>query len=120
MAKNSDKQAKSTLTRLKKFFLGIYTELKLVVWPTKKTFQQSVITVLILCFISALLIYVVDTVMHVVLDFAGFNDPSKEPARQVQTVKETQTPESSVKVSEPAATSTETNSTMVATTATTK
>lgn len=121
MAKNSDKQAKNTVSRLKKFFLGIYTELKLVVWPSKKTFQQSVLTVLILCFISALLIFVVDTVMRVVLDFAGFNDPtSKAPAAQTDTVKKSKVPEKTVNVSEPTTTSTETTSTKVAPTATTK
>lgn len=116
MAKNSDKQAKNTLTRFKKFFLGIYTELKLVVWPAKKTFQQSVMTVLILCFISALLIFVVDTLMRFVLDIAGFNDPAqKTRAVQTETVKETKAPEGTVKVSEPKTTGTE-----VAPTATTK
>ncbi len=101
MAKNSEKQGKvSAVDKLKKFFLGIYTELKLVVWPTKKTFQQSVVTVLVLCFISALLIFVVDTAMRLVLDITGFNEPVKKQSVVAQTKQEDKATESTVKVSE--------------------
>lgn len=104
MAKNTDKQKKTFFDRFKKFFLGIYTELKLVVWPTKKSFQQSLITVLVLCFISGLLIFVVDSCMQLVLNFTGFNDPVKRPAAQAHVGKDTR-PTGTVKVSEPQTTS---------------
>lgn len=98
MAKKSDKQTKNFLDKVKKFFAGIYSELKLVVWPNQKTFKQAVGTVFTLCIIAGLLIFFVDTFMRVVLDFVGFNDPT----RKVHTIAtEESTADSTLTITEP-------------------
>lgn len=104
MAKKSEKQTKNFFDKVKKFFAGIYSELKLVVWPNQKTFKQAVGTVFTLCIIAGLLIFFVDTFMKIVLDVVGFNSPGNKVHTVVTEEQET---ESTLTITEPISESSE-------------
>ncbi len=71
--KSKDKGKVSLITRLKNFFRGLKNELKLVVWPDKKSVKQTTAVVLVIVALTAVLIFIVDSVMTGVLSLAGFN-----------------------------------------------
>jgi preprotein translocase subunit SecE len=66
--------------RLRSFFLNLKAELKRVVWPDKKRLIQSTATVLVICLLTGIILFVVDTVVGGLLNLVGFYTPSKTPA----------------------------------------
>lgn len=61
-----------TAKRLKNFFIGLKSELKRVIWPDRKRLIQSTATVLAICLIVSILLWVVDTVVGGILKGVGF------------------------------------------------
>ncbi|MDO5028870.1 MAG: preprotein translocase subunit SecE [Bacillota bacterium] len=55
--------------RTKKYFKGVRTELKKVVWPNKTELLKYSALVLVLSIISALFIYLFDFIIHNLLGF---------------------------------------------------
>ena len=53
--------------RLKEYFHGVKTELKKVVWPTKKETYKYTLVVIAVCAAFALLFWVLDTVILALL-----------------------------------------------------
>ncbi|MDR2457562.1 MAG: preprotein translocase subunit SecE [Clostridiales Family XIII bacterium] len=49
------------LTRIKKYFIGVRTEVKKVVWPTRKETTTYTITVLVACAFFGLFFWLIDT-----------------------------------------------------------
>lgn len=115
MAKKNEKQTSNFFTKVRKFFLGIFHELKLVVWPNEKTFKQAIGTVFLLSIIAGFIIFVVDQTMRIILDFVGFNDPISHQTQEV----EPEVSKVGVVVTEPSATTTEASESTTATTITT-
>lgn len=58
--------------KLVKFFLDLKSELKKVVWPDRKKLIQSTVTVLTICFLMAVLVFVIDKVLSGSLNAVGF------------------------------------------------
>lgn len=62
--------------RLKSFLINLKSELKRVVWPDRKRLIQSTATVLAICVLVSVILFVVDTVLRQSLDAVGFYDTS--------------------------------------------
>lgn len=58
--------------RVAKFFIELKAELKKVVWPDRKKLIQSTVTVLTICLIMAVLVYLIDAVLRGSLNTVGF------------------------------------------------
>ncbi|MHB8964233.1 MAG: preprotein translocase subunit SecE, partial [Saccharofermentanales bacterium] len=58
--------------KIVKFFLDLKSELKKVVWPDRKKLTQSTITVLMICLMMAVLVFVIDKVLSGTLNAVGF------------------------------------------------
>lgn len=58
--------------RVTKFFVDLKAELKKVVWPDRKKLIQSTVTVLTICLIMAVLVYLIDAVLRGSLNTVGF------------------------------------------------
>lgn len=58
--------------KIVKFFLDLKSELKKVVWPDRKKLTQSTVTVLMICLMMAVLVYVIDKVLSTTLGLVGF------------------------------------------------
>lgn len=61
--------------KLKTFFVNLRAELKRVVWPDRKRLIQSTATVLAICLIIGVLLFVIDTVLSGTLNALGFYSP---------------------------------------------
>lgn len=55
--------------RMKRYFKGVKTELKKVIWPNKSELLKYSALVLVLSIISALFIYLFDFIIHKLLGF---------------------------------------------------
>jgi len=69
-----------TLKKLKNFFISLKAELKRVVWPDKKRLIQNTATVLAICIIASLILFVVDSALGSFLEGVGFYSPSAATA----------------------------------------
>jgi len=58
--------------RLKSFFINLKAELKRVVWPDRKKLIQNTATVLAICLLFGLLLFVIDFTLTKVLEGIGF------------------------------------------------
>jgi preprotein translocase subunit SecE len=58
--------------RVAKFFIELKAELKKVVWPDRKKLIQSTVTVLTICLIMAVLVFIIDNVLRGSLNTVGF------------------------------------------------
>ena len=58
---NTSAAAPKKQNRLAEYFKGVRTELKKVVWPTKKETQKYTLIVLVVCAAFALLFWLMDT-----------------------------------------------------------
>lgn len=65
-----------TVKKLKSFFLSLKAELKRVVWPDRKRLIQSTATVLAICLIIGLILFLIDSFLGVTLNAAGFYNPN--------------------------------------------
>ena len=57
----ADANAVKKPSKIKEYFKGIRTELKKVVWPTKKETYRYTVVVLVVCAFFALLFFLLDT-----------------------------------------------------------
>lgn len=90
--------------KIKRFFVNLKNELKLVVWPDRKEVKQTTAVVLIVVAATVLLVFVVDSIMTGVLNLAGFNTAPAPPAPVVPTVTteaSTEDTTAAVEVTEP-------------------
>jgi preprotein translocase subunit SecE len=76
---------KAFFTRLKNFFSNLITELKRVVWPDRKKLKQNTGTVLAIIIAAAVLIWVFDTFLNLILTSTGFYAPSSEVTEPAET-----------------------------------
>jgi len=83
--------AVKTGKRLKSFFINLKAELKRVVWPDKKRLIQNTATVLAICLIACLILFVVDSVLGGFLNAVGFYAPSSTTAATTAAGTETTT-----------------------------
>lgn len=58
--------------KLKNFFLSLKAELKRVIWPDRKRLTQSTATVLAICIIVGIILFVVDNLVGGLLNLVGF------------------------------------------------
>lgn len=65
---------------LKTFFINLRAELKRVVWPDRKRLIQNTATVLAICLIASVILFVVDSVFGGILEGIGFYSPKTETA----------------------------------------
>lgn len=59
-------------TRIAKFFVDLKSELKKVVWPDRKKLTQSTITVVSICLIMTIIIFIIDRMLSGTLGAVGF------------------------------------------------
>ena len=62
--------------KLKNFFVSLKAELKRVVWPDRKRLIQSTATVLAICLMIGILLFVVDSILGGTLNALGFYSPN--------------------------------------------
>lgn len=62
--------------KLKSFFANLKAELKRVIWPDRKRLIQSTATVLAICLIIGLILFLIDGFLQVTLNAAGFYNPN--------------------------------------------
>ena len=61
--------------KLKNFFVNLKAELKRVVWPDRRRLIQSTATVLAICVLIGMILFVIDTVLSGSLNARGFYSP---------------------------------------------
>jgi preprotein translocase subunit SecE len=76
-----------TARKMKQFFSSLKAELKRVVWPDRKKLVQSTATVLAICLMVGLLLFVIDSVLSGSLNALGFYSPN--PTTVATTTAET-------------------------------
>ena len=59
----------------KTFAVNLKSELKRVVWPDRKRLVQNTATVLAICVMASILLFIVDSVFGGLLDVLGFYSP---------------------------------------------
>lgn len=86
-----------TAKRLKNFFISLKAELKRVIWPDRKRLIQSTATVLAICVIIGVILFVVDSLVGGLLKGIGFYTgggiatPTTAPTTAATTVETTAT-----------------------------
>ncbi|MCF0151506.1 MAG: preprotein translocase subunit SecE [Firmicutes bacterium] len=68
MAKNTNAAAPAKKSGVREYFHGVMTELKKVVWPTKKETYRYTVIVLVVCAFFALLFWVLDVSILALLE----------------------------------------------------
>jgi preprotein translocase subunit SecE len=86
-----------TIKRLKSFFINMKAEVKRIVWPDRKRLIQNTATVLAICLIFGLLLFIIDFLLGKGLTAVGFYKPSSTTV--VTTTAETTAASSSTTVS---------------------
>ena len=64
----ADTAAKAKKGKFSEYFKGVRTELKKVVWPTKKELYKYTIVVLLVCAFFALFFWLLDTAFLAILE----------------------------------------------------
>lgn len=77
--------------KLKNFFINLKAELKRVVWPDKKRLIQNTATVLAICVIAGLILFLVDSLLGGILDGIGFYTPKSTTVQTTATTAATVT-----------------------------
>ncbi|MGI6334613.1 MAG: preprotein translocase subunit SecE [Saccharofermentanales bacterium] len=77
--------------RLKNFFVSLKAELKRVIWPDRKRLIQSTATVLAICVIVGIILFIVDSLIGGLLNLVGFYDGSSRSPTAAPTPSETST-----------------------------
>ncbi len=74
MADKAKAPSKLALTgkKIGKYFGDLKTELKKVIWPDRKKLVQSTATVLMICIVAALFVFIIDKVLSGFLGLVGF------------------------------------------------
>ncbi len=73
--------------RLKGFFINLKAELKRVIWPDRKRLIQNTATVLAICIIAGLILFIVDSLLGGILEGVGFYTPSTTTQTTVATTE---------------------------------
>lgn len=89
--KSKDKDKKPGLwKRIKTFFSDIKKELKRVTWPDKKRLKTNTATVIVIILLSALIIFIFDSLITFILTRSGFyhveTAPTDAPAAIVEQI----------------------------------
>ena len=71
--------------KLKSFFANLKAELKRVIWPDRKRLIQSTATVLAICLIIGMILFLIDGFLQVTLNAAGFYNPNTTAATVAAT-----------------------------------
>ncbi len=79
----------NTAKKTTSFFSNLKAELKRVVWPDRKKLIQSTTTVLVICLIVGLGLFLIDTVLSSILNGIGFYAPAATTLPQEQTQQTT-------------------------------
>lgn len=83
--KKDKKQKPSIWKRLLTFFSNLKAELKRVVWPDRKRLIQSTVTVLAICVLAGVSLFIIDTVLQTVLEGIGFYETKTTTATTAAT-----------------------------------
>lgn len=59
------------MNRVKPFFNGVSAELKRIMWPSEKEIKTNTLQVIVFVAILAVFFFIVDTVVHQVMQFLG-------------------------------------------------
>jgi preprotein translocase subunit SecE len=102
--------------RLKNFFINMKAEVKRIVWPDRKRLIQNTATVLAICLLAGLLLFIIDFALGKFLTAVGFYNPS---STTVVTTTVATTASSSETTSAATSSGETTSSTTTATTQTT-
>lgn len=97
--KRNQDAKKGFFARIRGFFAGLRTELKLVTWPDKKKIKKHSVATYLIIFIFVAVIFLTDTIVTTALDATGFYDEQKAIEAQ-QERKEAVAGEPEVTVSE--------------------
>ena len=62
--------------KLKNFFVNLKAELKRVVWPDRRRLIQSTATVLAICVLIGIVLFIVDSMLGGLLNAMGFYSPN--------------------------------------------
>lgn len=89
--KKDKNQKPNIFKRLVNFFTNLKSELKRVVWPDRKKLVQSTVTVLVICILAGITLFIVDSVLGGILNGIGFYDvkATSAPTTQVTTTVST-------------------------------
>lgn len=69
-AKTNSVNGKETDAKsLKKYFRGVRSEFKKVIWPTKKQWINYSLIVISVSIVTALFIYIIDYIMNILMSF---------------------------------------------------
>jgi preprotein translocase subunit SecE len=89
--KKPKKQKPNIGKRLLSFFSNLKAELKRVVWPDRKRLIQSTVTVLAICVLAGVTLFIVDSVLGAALNGIGFYNTKVTTATTAATTVETTT-----------------------------
>ncbi len=104
--------------RLKSFFMNMKAELKRVVWPDRKKLIQNTATVLAICLLAGLLLFIIDFTLSRTLEGIGFyNTVSTTAATTAATTSSTTASTTTAGSTTASASETTTSGTTAATTA---
>lgn len=85
--------SQNTIKRLKAFFVSLKAELKRVIWPDRKKLQQTTLTVLAICLLTAIILFVIDQALALLLNGVGFYNPAATTTTVTETTAATTTAE---------------------------
>ena len=80
-----DKQKPNIGRNLLSFFTNLKAELKRVVWPDRKRLIQSTVTVLVICVMASVSLFIVDSLLGAALNGIGFYNTGKTAATKATT-----------------------------------
>ena len=83
--KKDKKQKPNIWKRLLSFFSNMKAELKRVVWPDRKKLIHSTVTVLVICILVGLILFIIDSVLGATLNGIGFYDVKTPTATTTAT-----------------------------------
>ncbi len=79
----AEKETKSfparMLRKLTRFFQDLRSELRKVVWPDRKKLLQTTATVVAICVLAAVILFLVDSALQGILTSLGFFDTGGNP-----------------------------------------
>ena len=92
--KNSKKSVATVITgfvkAFKTFLTNLKSELKRVIWPDRKKLVRSTATVLAICVIAGIILFLVDSFVGGLLEYVGFYSPNATtPQTTIETTVET-------------------------------
>jgi preprotein translocase SecE subunit len=105
--------------RFKNFVISLKAELKRVIWPDRKKLIQSTSTVLAICLLAAVILFVVDQALVGILNGVGFYTPAATTVSTTAAASETTAATTTAAVTTAATTTAATTTAATTTAATT-